>query len=326
MEKLTAPVLVGVRTQSDTEITAPAAVALRQAREITSGSVIAVCLEGEIAKKSCEENGADKLIIPAQPQSGLFTAQDAAAFLGEAVRHVESSQEIAAVLVPSTAWGKEVAAHVAAELSGAVVTDVTEIEIKDAHIEAGKTALGGTWSTRFMLTAGCPVLAVAPAAPVQESAGNGEACEVSAIPFTLEPKVKVVSRQEQDEDESAALADAQVAVIAGRGIDGDVESVQKLAQLLGGAVGATRVACDEEWLDRSVQVGQTGLTISPKIYLGLGVSGAIHHVCGIFGSSNIAAVCDDPDAPIFDIADFGIVGDVAEILPATIRELEEKLG
>ena len=99
--------------------------------------------------------------------------------------------------------------------------------------------------------------------------------------------------------------------------------VRSLADALGGAVGATRVACDEGWAPRAEQIGQTGLTVTPNLYIGLGVSGAIHHTVGMQSAAHIVAVCDDPDAPIFEIADFGVVGDVTEVVPAALAIIEE---
>ena len=126
-----------------------------------------------------------------------------------------------------------------------------------------------------------------------------------------------------DEEEGVSLADASTVVCGGRGVDGDFELVRSLADALGGAVGATRVACDEGWAPRAEQIGQTGLTVTPNLYIGLGVSGAIHHAVGMQSAAHIVAVCDDPDAPIFEIADFGVVGDVTEVVPAALAIIEE---
>ena len=126
-----------------------------------------------------------------------------------------------------------------------------------------------------------------------------------------------------DEEEGVRLTEASTVVCGGRGVDGDFELVRSLADALGGAVGATRVACDEGWAPRAEQIGQTGLTVTPNLYIGLGVSGAIHHTVGMQSSHHIVAVCDDPDAPIFEIADFGVVGDVTEVVPAALAAIEE---
>ena len=110
-------------------------------------------------------------------------------------------------------------------------------------------------------------------------------------------------------------------VVGGRGVDGDFSIVAQLAEALGGAVGATRVATDEQWADHALQIGQTGVTIAPNLYIGLGVSGAIHHTSGITGAEVVVAVNTDADAPIFEIADFGIVGDLHTVVPAILAAL-----
>ena len=146
-----------------------------------------------------------------------------------------------------------------------------------------------------------------------------------ALAVELSPEasaIQVVSSV-PDEEEGVSLTDASTVVCGGRGVDGDFELVRSVAQALGGAVGATRVACDEGWAPRSEQIGQTGLTVTPNLYIGLGVSGAIHHTVGMQSSAHIVAVCDDPDAPIFEIADFGVVGDVTEVVPAALAAIEE---
>ena len=125
-----------------------------------------------------------------------------------------------------------------------------------------------------------------------------------------------------DEEEGVSLSDASTVVCGGRGVDGDFELVHSLAAP-GRCRGRDRVACDEGWAPRAEQIGQTGLTVTPNLYIGLGVSGAIHHTVGIQSAAHIVAVCDDPDAPIFEIADFGVVGDVAEVVPAALAIIEE---
>ena len=147
--------------------------------------------------------------------------------------------------------------------------------------------------------------------------------EPLAVELSAEAAAVEVVSFVADEEDGVSLTDASTVVCGGRGVDGDFELVRSLADALGGAVGATRVACDEGWAPRSEQIGQTGLTVTPNLYIGLGVSGAIHHTVGMQSAAHIVAVCDDPDAPIFEIADFGVVGDVTEVVPAALAAIEE---
>nr|WP_281372998.1 FAD-binding protein [Kineococcus aurantiacus] len=122
------------------------------------------------------------------------------------------------------------------------------------------------------------------------------------------------------------MAEAEVVVVGGRGVEGDFTAVEELADVLGGAVGATRVATDEGWIGHEAQVGQTGVTISPRLYVGAGVSGAVHHKGGMAASGVVVAINNDPDAPIFEFADYGVVGDLGEVLPALTAELRARRG
>ena len=137
---------------------------------------------------------------------------------------------------------------------------------------------------------------------------------------------ELVERTERTPSGRPDLSAAQVVVVGGRGTEGDFSLVAELADVLGGAVGATRVATDEGWIDHEAQIGQTGVTVSPRLYIGAGVSGAVHHRGGMQSAGTIVAVNNDPEAPIFEIADLGIVGDLQTVLPAATQELRRLLG
>ena len=166
--------------------------------------------------------------------------------------------------------------------------------------------------------------------------GIAEIAAAEGAPLTAEPlevpvsaeaaAVHLVSREATSVASGPALSEARTVVVGGRGVDGDFDLVRSLAQPLDAAVGATRVACDEGWIERSAQIGQTGETISPRLYIGLGVSGAVHHTSGIQGAGTVVAICDDSEAPIFEMADFGVVGDVTEVVPQLVEELAKLRG
>jgi electron transfer flavoprotein alpha subunit len=131
----------------------------------------------------------------------------------------------------------------------------------------------------------------------------------------------VVERTERPASGRPELGEAEVVIAGGRGTDGDFGPLEELADLLGAGIGATRVATDEGWIDRGAQIGQTGVTVAPRLYIGAGVSGAVHHRGGMQSAGTIVAVNSDPEAPIFEIADFGIVGDLFAVLPQLSAEL-----
>ncbi|WP_156808145.1 electron transfer flavoprotein subunit alpha/FixB family protein, partial [Actinomyces sp. oral taxon 849] len=153
------------------------------------------------------------------------------------------------------------------------------------------------------------------------------AAEPLDVPVSAEAAaVRLVLREATSVASGPALTEARTVVVGGRGVDGDFDLVRSLAEPLDAAVGATRVACDEGWIERSAQIGQTGETISPRLYIGLGVSGAVHHTSGIQGAGTVVAICDDSEAPIFEMADFGVVGDVTEVVPQLVEELAKLRG
>ena len=166
--------------------------------------------------------------------------------------------------------------------------------------------------------------------------GIAEVTGAEGAPLTAEPlevpvsaeaaAVRLVSREATSVASGPVLSEARTVVVGGRGVDGDFDLVRSLAQPLDAAVGATRVACDEGWIERSAQIGQTGETVSPRLYIGLGVSGAVHHTSGIQGAGTVVAICDDSEAPIFEMADFGVVGDVTEVVPQLVEELARLRG
>ncbi len=326
MTKRTEPIIVGVEHEeagdgSAPRLTSASVEVLRIANQLTDGPIVVATTEDNPAVDQLGELGVSRVVrtSAASPRLATPTAQLLSA--------VATSSDVppVCVLLPPTYWGKEVAGHLSILLGGGAVTDVTELEVAEGRLIASKSALGGSWTTRFELGDGIPAISLSPSS-TPAAGREATVATLQDLELDVDNSVTVVTSEPQEGDAGTALTDAEIAVIGGRGTDGDFDMVRELAAELGGAVGATRVACDEGWIDRSVQVGQTGLTISPRVYVGLGVSGAIHHTCGMQGADTIVAICDDPDAPIFEIADFGIVGDVHEIVPGAISRLRELKG
>lgn len=325
MEKLNDPIVVALDHVRDGErwtLAAGSADVLYAARQLTSGEVIAVSSVTEPDLGPVGDLGVGIVYAP----EGSFTSRVPSAvadLIFAAIQDLDS--DIGAVILPANYRGREATARLSVRLGGGGAVDVTAVKVQDGKLIASKTALGGAWVTQFSLDKGVPVLAMSPAMSELDEGIDPVIPHVRVIDPQLAPEtagVQVISSQRRTDDERGNLADAEIVVVGGRGVDGDFDMVSDLAAELGGAVGATRVACDEGWIDRSVQIGQTGVSISPRLYVGLGVSGAIHHTCGMQGSDVIVAVCDDPDAPIFEIADFGIVGDVGEVIPQAMAELQ----
>ena len=323
-------VLVDLET-AESAPTGPSLELLAAARGLTGGDVIALALQplGEPARAALAGAGATRLLTADLGESAHLPATAA-----DAVVAAVGTVQPAAVLVVSDYRGKELAGRAAVLLDSACVSDATALEAggagDDSVLRASKLVLSGSWSTTVSVgSAGsAPIIAVRPGiAEVSAADGAPLTAEPLEVPVSAEATaVRLVSREATSVASGPALTEARTVVVGGRGVDGDFDLVRSLAEPLGAAVGATRVACDEGWIERSAQIGQTGETISPRLYIGLGVSGAVHHTSGIQGAGTVVAICDDSEAPIFEMADFGVVGDVTEVVPQLVEELAKLRG
>ncbi len=232
------------------------------------------------------------------------------------------------VLLAATFENRERAAHLALALDAGLVVGAAGVELVDGAVVTTQQAFAATWTLRGAVTRPRAVVALASNA-VRPSpvAMPGEATVVTHPPVTaVDDGVRVVERTPRPTSGRPDVGEAQVVVVGGRGTEGDFAPVLDLADALGGAVGATRDATDEGWIEHEAMVGQTGVSISPRLYVGAGVSGAVHHRGGMQASGTIVAVNSDPDAPIFEIADFGVVGDLFEVLPQAAAEIRRRKG
>lgn len=266
--------------------------------------------------------GADSVVVAVPDHDpGLGVVQ------AEAVAAVVADLGAELLLTGAGLAYREVAAHLAVSAGAAVVTDVTAATVVDGELELTVSVFAGAWTSVVRPTSPLVVAAVKPGAA---TATGAEGAVVPTVrPVTVSERarrVTLLSSEQAPHGDRPDLSRARSVVVAGRGVNGDLTLVDELADLLGAAVGATRVVTDEGWLPRDTQIGQTGVSVSPQLYVGVGVSGAVHHRGGMQASGTVVAVNDDPDAPIFEIADFGIVGDLFEVLPQTIAELKRLQG
>ncbi|CAM2940234.1 electron transfer flavoprotein subunit alpha/FixB family protein [Actinomyces slackii] len=328
---LDAPVLVLIDLEDQAGACAPTGPALEllTAARRLSGDVVALCLRAPDAPGAAAiaGAGASRLLV-AELGDRSALAADAADAVVAAARAVGPG----AILVVSDYRGKELAGRASVLLGSVAVSDAADLEEVDGELRASKLVLSGSWSTTVSVAPqaeGTPIIALRPGAVEAEAQPGAAPLEAEALavePAAETAAVELVSRESASAATGPALGEARTVVVGGRGVDGDFDLVRSLAEPLGAAVGATRVACDEGWIERSAQIGQTGETISPRLYISLGVSGAIHHTSGIQGAGTIVAICDDSEAPIFEMADYGVVGDVTEVVPQLVEELERLRG
>jgi electron transfer flavoprotein alpha subunit len=227
------------------------------------------------------------------------------------------------IVFSSTSMGKDLAPRIAAKLDCGIVTDVTEWKVENGEIIATRPVYAGKALTDVKVKSEKKIFTLRPNVFKAEKISEQEAEIEVKNPGDLNLKTRVVDIKKSDT--KLDVAEADIIVSGGRGMKApeNFKLIEELADLLGAATGASRAVVDAGWRPHSEQVGQTGKTVSPTLYIALGISGAIQHLAGMRSSKYIVAVNKDKDAPIFQIADYGIVGDVFEIVPAMIEELKK---
>ncbi|MFD6683070.1 electron transfer flavoprotein subunit alpha/FixB family protein [Micromonospora parva] len=292
---------------------------LTLAREL--GTPSAVVLGGAGAAEALSgklgEYGAEKIYAAEGDEIDGYLVAPKATVLAELVKRVQP----AAVLLASAQEGKEIAARLAVKLDNGILTDVVGLE---ADGTATQVAFAGSTIVKSKVTKGLPLVTVRPNSVTPAPAAASPAIEQLSVSVTDTDKLAtVVERVAEQKGSRPELTEAGVVVSGGRGVGNadNFKLVEELADLLGGAVGASRAAVDSGFYPHQFQVGQTGKTVSPQLYIALGISGAIQHRAGMQTSKTIVAVNKDGEAPIFELADYGVVGDLFKVLPQLTDEI-----
>jgi electron transfer flavoprotein alpha subunit len=293
---------------------------LTLARSLGEPSAVFIGNGFDNAKEKLAEYGAAKIYVAGDAElDGFLVAPKA-----EVLAQIVSSSSPAAVLIPSSPEGKEIAGRLAVKTESGVITDAVGIE--DGFV-AKQSIFGGAINVSAKVSKGTPIITVRPNSTAPEAAPSQPAEEQVAVSVSDTAKAaKVLDRVTEKRGGRPELTEAAIVVSGGRGLgEGkNFELIEKLADTLGAAVGASRAATDAGWYPHTNQVGQTGKTVSPQLYMAIGISGAIQHRAGMQTSKTIIAVNKDPEAPIFELVDFGIVGDLFNVVPQLTEEIEKR--
>jgi len=271
----------------------------------------------EVAEK-VKKYGAEKVYVVDDAEiKGYLVAPKA-----EALQQLAEKTSAAAILIPSTIEGKEIGGRLAIKLGSGLITDA--VDVQEGPVTT-QSVFAGNYTVTAKVTQGTPIITVKPnsAAP-EEAEGAGTVEEFAATISDSAKKAQIVASQPRKASGRPELTEAAIVVSGGRGTGGDFTPVEQLADSLGAAVGASRAAVDSGWIGHAFQIGQTGKTVSPQLYIANGISGAIQHRAGMQTSKTIVAVNKDEEAPIFELVDFGVVGDLTKVLPAAAEEITKR--
>lgn len=295
--------------------------AIHAAKQLKATAEVVAVVMGNATEQHGQalvQAGAGKVLLVKNEQLHMPTAESAVQALRQVIEEIQPSY----IVLGHTSLGKDVAPRLAARLQAALISDVIKIEENETFtrpIYAGKA-----FETRSSTT-DTTIITIRPnniEAAVRDEARTGEIEEKTVELQSLQTVIKDIVRNVSS---GVDLSEAKVIVAGGRGVKSEegFAPLQQLANVLGGAVGASRGACDAGYCDYALQIGQTGKVVTPDLYIACGISGAIQHVAGMSNAKIIVAINKDPEANIFSISDYGIVGDLFEIVPLLIEELKQ---
>ena len=314
-----------ITEQRDGELRKVSFEAVSEGRRVADGlgtGLTAVVLGSGIdgLAEELKKYGPDKILVGDDPALADYTTDAYTNVLSEFIQ----SSDPAVIITGASAQGKDLAGRLAARLDAGVAMDCVEVKLDNGDLTYTRPMFGGKIVANVEIEGSPQIVAIRP--NVMNITENPKECSIEKPAVQVgDVKTKVVEMKMETADK-VELTEADIIVSGGRGTGGDYAAIEALADALGAAVGASRSAVDEGWRPHSDQVGQTGKTVSPTLYVACGISGAIQHLAGMSTSKNIVAINKDEEAPIFSKADLGIVGDLFELVPAITEEVKKLKG
>ena len=265
-----------------------------------------------------KQYGVDKLYIAESEELNYYDGERYSDVLTEAVLKAQPS----VLIVVASAMGKDIAPRVASSLDAGLAMDCTDVEVSDGKIIATRPVYAGKALVKVRIDSDLQILVIRPNVFPEKTEGD---TDPEIVELQIGEKKTPVSEVQHIKGERPELTEASIIVSGGRGVGGpeNFHVTEELADVLGAAVGASRAVVDAGWRPHSEQVGQTGKTVSPNLYIACGISGAIQHLAGMSSSKVIVAINKDPEAPIFKVATYGIVGDLFEVVPKMVEAIKE---
>ncbi|WP_299033406.1 electron transfer flavoprotein subunit alpha/FixB family protein [uncultured Anaerococcus sp.] len=295
------------------------------------GDLVAVIIGEEVskAKEEVKDHGVDKIITC----EGEVYKDYSTDVYANAVEKLVEKYSPDTILIGATNQGRDLGPRVSARLHTGLTADCTELDVdaETGNVQWTRPAFGGNLMAQILCPDSRPQMGtVRPGVFPKEAFGRKDNIEEieENIEFTGEVRTKILDFIPRDEGDDVDLVGAEFIVSGGRGLgdSSNLKLIEDLAEALDATVGSSRPLVDSGWISHSHQVGQSGKTVAPKVYIAVGISGAIQHLAGINASDTIIAINKDPDAPIFDVADYGIVGDLFEVVPALIEKINARKG
>lgn len=291
---------------------------------IAEGGEIVAVLIGEAVNSLANtmiQYGADRVITVENAQLKNYTPDG----YSQALLAVINAENPEGIVLGHTALGKDLSPKIAAKLNSGLISDCVNIEVVGENIVFTRPIYSGKAFEKKIVTDGVVFATIRPnniPPLVKDEARTGD---VSSLAVDIKDLRSVIKDVVRKASEGVDLSEAKVVVAGGRGVKSaeGFSALKELADLLGGAVGASRGACDADYCDYSLQIGQTGKVVTPDLYIACGISGAIQHLAGMSNSKVIVAINKDPEANIFNVADYGIVGDLFEVVPLLVEEFKK---